>query len=126
MAAGYDKIAAFLASDPPLMFFRRFGRLNAKNLLYYQSELADLEADLEEIIELDRGSASSGGENEKNYPFSIGHLKGLMGNPREVSMQWEKCLEIRRLLNEYSVSFSSLFPPIQAYPIPCFWFHFQS
>ena len=103
MAAGYDRIAAFLASDPPSMFVRRFARLNAKNILYYQAELADLEADLEDIIGLDRDSASRDGGNEKHYPFSIGHLKGTLGNSKNVSMQWEKFLEIRRLLKEYSV-----------------------
>ncbi|PLB35139.1 uncharacterized protein BDW47DRAFT_111024 [Aspergillus candidus] len=102
MAAGYDRIAAFLASDPPSMFFRRFARLNAKNILYYQAELGDLAADLEEIISLDRDSASRDGGNEKHYPFSIGHLKGSLGNSENASMQWEKFLEIRKLLKEYN------------------------
>ncbi|PLN75782.1 hypothetical protein BDW42DRAFT_32470 [Aspergillus taichungensis] len=102
MAAGYDRIAAVLASDPPLMFVRRFARLNAKNILYYQAELGDLEADLEEMISIDRDIAFHEGGNEKYYPFSIGHLKGSLGTSENVSVQWKQFLEIRKLLKEYN------------------------
>lgn len=43
---GYPSLAAFIASDKnnTTAIFRRFDRLGARNLLYLQSELAELEA----------------------------------------------------------------------------------
>ena len=43
---GYAKLASFMASDSEFAIFRRFGALNAQNLLYYQAELMDLETHL--------------------------------------------------------------------------------
>lgn len=122
MPAEYDKIAALMASDPPLMFFRRFGELNAKNIIYYQAELAGLAVELDAIISLDR---KSGAGNAKEYPFSVGHLKGTLGNPKEISMQWEKFLEIRRLLKEYSMLFCSFFSPMQLDLVSCLCLSFR-
>jgi hypothetical protein len=43
---GYPSLAEFIASDPDhtSLVFRRFDKLAARNLLYLQSELAELEA----------------------------------------------------------------------------------
>ena len=43
---GYPSLAAFIASDcdRSTAIYRRFGRLSARNLLYLQSELVELEA----------------------------------------------------------------------------------
>ena len=43
---GYPSLAAFIASDKDksTVIYRRFDRLSARNLLYLQSELAELEA----------------------------------------------------------------------------------
>jgi hypothetical protein len=45
---GYPSLADFIASDPDRtsLVFRRFDRLAARNILYLQSELADLETKL--------------------------------------------------------------------------------
>lgn len=43
----------FLASDPELLIFRRFNLLNARALLYLQSELMSLETQLLEFDEED-------------------------------------------------------------------------
>ena len=47
---GYDKLAAFIAADNGLIICRRFSILNAKNLLYLQAELVNLEAELRDIV----------------------------------------------------------------------------
>ncbi|KAF1956372.1 hypothetical protein CC80DRAFT_473276 [Byssothecium circinans] len=44
---GYPKLAAQIELRPELAIFRRFGALNAENLLYFQAELALLEQDLQ-------------------------------------------------------------------------------
>ena len=44
----YRTFADFIATDDELFVFRRFDRLNARNLLYLQSELIALETQLSE------------------------------------------------------------------------------
>jgi hypothetical protein len=47
----------FLASDPELLIFRRFDLLNARALLYLQSELMSLET---QLLEFDEEDAKDG------------------------------------------------------------------
>lgn len=56
---GYAAVAAFIARDPDneTFIYRKFDQLSARNLLYLQSELIDLEKRLEEY---DRETAKSG------------------------------------------------------------------
>src|SRR5579862_4353699 len=42
-ANGFADFAAYIASDAELAIYRRFSRLSARNLLYLQSELLELE-----------------------------------------------------------------------------------
>ena len=46
---GYGVIASCMSSDRDLCMFRRFGTLNARNLLYMQNELATLEEQLQAL-----------------------------------------------------------------------------
>ncbi|KAF2005156.1 hypothetical protein P154DRAFT_571370 [Amniculicola lignicola CBS 123094] len=48
---GYPRLAAFVASDPSFAIARRFSYLHARNVLYRQDRLADLEAQLQELDE---------------------------------------------------------------------------
>jgi hypothetical protein len=48
---GYRGLSAFLASDNDFLTFRRFGRLNARLLLYLQDEITVLEEKLEKLEE---------------------------------------------------------------------------
>jgi len=49
----YPSFASFIASDPELSVFKRFDRLSSRNLLYLQSELLDLQAQLQDFDEED-------------------------------------------------------------------------
>jgi hypothetical protein len=40
---GYPKLARHMGASPEIAIFRRFGALNAQNLLYLQAELVHLE-----------------------------------------------------------------------------------
>lgn len=53
---GYPSLAAFIASDrdKSAAIFKRFDRLAARNLLYLQSELAELEVQLDKFDAEDR------------------------------------------------------------------------
>jgi hypothetical protein len=47
----YSDLASLMASHQDAMILRKFSRLNAKNLLYYEAKLACLEHELE-VIEM--------------------------------------------------------------------------
>lgn len=54
---GYPSLSTFMASDPDgtALIYKRFNRLSARNLLYLQSELAELQDQLDQYDEEDRG-----------------------------------------------------------------------
>lgn len=61
LITGYPSLAAFIASDPDRTagIYKRFDRLAARNLLYLQSELADLQAELDVLDEKDKADRAS-------------------------------------------------------------------
>ncbi|GKZ58047.1 hypothetical protein AnigIFM49718_003855 [Aspergillus niger] len=92
ISKGYDRLAALMARDPGSSIYRSFAKLNAKNLLYLQAEIAYIQNDLQYIIEKDGQS-----EDKASFPFSVWDMK-----TSEDPVQWEKVLEARRLLKEYN------------------------
>lgn len=48
---GYGLVSHLISSDADLNILRRFTALNARNILYLQSELAELEVQLAELDE---------------------------------------------------------------------------
>lgn len=66
---GFPLLADFISSDvdhTPSMY-KRFGRLSARNLLYMQSELAELEAKQDEYDREDFGATLSEKESLHNW-----------------------------------------------------------
>lgn len=61
LITGYPSLAAFIASDLDRTagIYKRFDRLAARNLLYLQSELADLQAELDALDEKDKADRAS-------------------------------------------------------------------
>lgn len=104
---GYDKLAFFIGADRGHSIYKRFAKLNAKNLLYFQAELVNLEAQLKSIELADKASEVA---EKEPFPYSVFHLKRSYQSPGEDEngqprhpTQWLKVLEIRHLLKEYSV-----------------------
>ena len=64
---GYPSLAAFIASDSDksTAIYRRFDRLSARNLLYLQSELVELEAQQDALDEEDLQPTTSTVDKEK-------------------------------------------------------------
>ncbi|PYI08378.1 hypothetical protein BO78DRAFT_441830 [Aspergillus sclerotiicarbonarius CBS 121057] len=91
---GYDKLAALMACDPGSAIYRRFAKLNAKNILYLQAEISHVENELKDIIMEDDKSPE-----KATYPFSVRDMK-----EEDFSLQWKKVLEARDLLNEYNTA----------------------
>ena len=50
---GYPSFAEFIAQDGDAAIYRKFGHLSARNLLYLQSELHNLEGQLQQLDEED-------------------------------------------------------------------------
>ncbi len=97
--ADYSRLAALMGAHQELGLFRKFAKLNTKNLLYMQSELMHLEAELENI-ELENGR--SGDTEKMALLVSLFDLKDSLGT--ENDLQWRKALEIREKLKCYSMS----------------------
>jgi hypothetical protein len=97
IVVGYPKLAAKFEVLPEAAIFRRFGALNAQDLLYYQAELASLELKL-------RAQQKQDSEDQKGYGASyainwhwLQHSK-TDGDGRQL----ELVMQIRKLLKQYS------------------------
>jgi len=99
MPAGYTRLASLMGAHPETAILRRFGSLNALNLLYLQAELTNLENALQKEAKAD---AESGHFDRTLYNRDWQSLSESVttenGNPR----QWELILQVREKLNEYS------------------------
>jgi hypothetical protein len=101
-SAGYHAIASFLDMDTGVPIIRRFGVLNTQNLLYMQAELVQLERELDCIVDED---ARSHDAERMKYQHSVRALqKSLQGGD---DSQWNKILEIREKLHQYSIANST-------------------
>ena len=60
LARGFPSLSYFVASDPDdgAFVFRRFDRLSARNLLFLQSEIAELEAEQHHLDDEDAAPRS--------------------------------------------------------------------
>lgn len=110
--AGYRLLASAMGHSPQLAIFKRFGTLNAQNILYLQAELTVLENKLEEYIKEDQ--SARGGDRDiydRDWEtLKTSHEINPPGNddkppPTTVSnRQWKTFLEIRGKLKEYSIN----------------------
>lgn len=98
---GYPGLSGVMAHADGLGMFKQFSVLNMLNLLYMQAELLTLEDELKVMTLNDhRGPA---GSIRTLYAKSAKRLRDSSGSadPKERE-QWEKVLEIRLKLKEYS------------------------
>lgn len=92
----------FVCSDPELLLFRRFDVLNARALLYMQSELICLEARLREFDEGDEKNGSL----EAMMPavcFETILSRSSAGDQHEAD-RWQLIQRIQELTYQYSIS----------------------
>ena len=90
----YSGLARVMGPYPSMAMFKQFSELNTRNLLYLQAELVDLEQQLKILILLDEKSGD---------PIRIAHQRdALTLRGSAANKQWEKFLEIREKLKEYS------------------------
>ena len=93
---GYAKLSSVMSTDSEFAIFRKFGALNAQNLLYYQAELLDLEDDLNDLASRDRLSQDS---DKREFANNWGELSQAADGK---NLQYKKFMKIRKTLREYS------------------------
>ena len=96
---GYPKLATKIEILPEAAIYRRFGALNAQNLLYYQAELTYLEQDLRAQQRLDHDDLKGHGRSYATNWIWLKNSKAE-GNGRQLDL----VLEIREKLAKYSES----------------------
>jgi len=101
MTGGYNILAHLMGAYPELSIFRRFGALNARNILYFQAELTDLENKLHAA---EKADLESGHVDRKIYSRDWRTLSESVDAADGNGSQWEIFLRIREKLREYSTS----------------------
>lgn len=100
---GYAKIATLMAQVPETAVFRRFGELNARNLLYMQAELVALENKLQRYSREDCMSREA---HRQDYGLDWQTLQDSVKDDASEghdSSQWSTMLQIRAALEKYSI-----------------------
>ncbi|OHE91159.1 hypothetical protein CORC01_13535 [Colletotrichum orchidophilum] len=98
---GYGNLANLFARSPEVAIFRKFGYLSMMNLLRLQSELQELEQQLEDTREEDRNSTDP---IRREYESSFRTMKQYAEDSD--SIQYELLIEIRKKLEEYQLKFT--------------------
>ena len=101
---GYAKLASLMGAHPEVAILRRFGALNAQNLLYLQAELVALESDLQKFSLEDRTSNDPHREFNSRDWYSLSMSEENIDNNESTGRQWRCALMIRDRLKEYSQS----------------------
>lgn len=96
---GYPHLADKIGSQPRYAIFRRFGAINAENLLYLQAELTDLEKKLHEQQKAD---SESGHDNKSKYSLNWYWLNVSASGDDGDTYQLDLVLKIRETLEKYS------------------------
>lgn len=100
---GHQRLADFMAEHPANAVFRRFGSLNALNLLYYQAELTELEIDLCKVAKIDRESTDRHRQLYFRSYLLLSQGKTDSNDTASESMaQWKLILKLRSVMKEYS------------------------
>jgi hypothetical protein len=100
---GYPKIAAQMGFLPETATFRRFGALNARNLLYIQAELAHIE---EKLLKLEKSDNKSKEGKKHRYAVDAYWLNCARAERDGDTKQKELVLKMREMLHRYSVAAS--------------------
>jgi hypothetical protein len=97
LVIGYPKLAGQMEIQPETAIFRRFGALNARNLLYLQAEIMTLEKQLCEREVMDNGD-----EKGMKSQYALDWFWLSQSADDGDIEQLRLILKIRELLKEYS------------------------
>jgi hypothetical protein len=96
---GYPKLAGQMAILPKIAIFRRFGALNARNLLYLQAELTDLD---EALLRAESRDSEDPRWEKKAHARDWYWLEHSTRADDQDTMQYNLAMKIREKLREYS------------------------
>lgn len=99
---GYAKLASLMGANPEVAILRRFGSLNAQNLLYLQAELVALEEDLRATAAEDSASDDPDRAIHSRDWYTLSRSKIHTAGNEAAGKQWQTILSIREKLREYS------------------------
>ncbi|KAI8626750.1 hypothetical protein F5Y19DRAFT_466245 [Xylariaceae sp. FL1651] len=99
MPEGYSRLASLMGTHKETAVFRRFGTLNALNLLYLQAELTNLENTLCQQAKAD---AESGHFERSIYARDWETLSESMAAENQHCPQWNTFLQVRKKLDTYN------------------------
>lgn len=97
---GYAKIASFMGKHPESAQVLCFSDINLQNILYLQAEIYGLREDLRNI---EAQSQTSSSETFKSFALDWYTLSSTPDNDGGMNRQWQKVLQLRKLLKEYSI-----------------------
>lgn len=101
---GYPQVANFMGEYPEMAMVRRFRGLNARNLLYLQAELVQIE---KELLELEKADAK-----DTSDPFKPLYARDfdwlLQSANQEGNVQWMLIQKMKEKLKEYSKTLPSM------------------
>ncbi|KAI4103509.1 MAG: hypothetical protein LQ339_004234 [Xanthoria mediterranea] len=100
---GYPKLASLMGACPEVAILRRFGSLNARNLLYLQAELVALEETLRACTERNNASNDADRIRSARDWYTLSRL-GNNGSNVGAGEEWWTMLEIRKKLKEYNAA----------------------
>jgi hypothetical protein len=100
--SGYPSLAAFIASDRDrtTLIYKRFDQLAARNLLYLQSELAELQHQQQELDQIDLISDRTTKGHARNFASFKEAALPASGNSRQKE-RWDLMIQIRQVMKEY-------------------------
>jgi hypothetical protein len=99
--SGYPSLAVFIASDRDrsTLIYKRFDELAARNLLYLQSELADLQAQQRAFDDEDLATRNLAVKQcSRNFTALT---KARADGDVKQNQRWDLILEIRRAMKDY-------------------------
>lgn len=98
---GHASFARFISSDPELSVYRRFNHISARNILYLQSELTELEQCLREFDAEDRREERLGNTDHLLCTRCWSTFSTRAQSPGREKEKMELILRIRVLVKEY-------------------------
>ena len=101
---GYPNLAECMALEPEAALFRRFDALNARNLLFIQAELCELEKKLREIEKEDVEN-----KDHRSHQFAHDFTWLLMSSKEPSHRQLDLITEISMKLEKYSTAMCVFF-----------------
>lgn len=101
---GYAKMASFMSRHPESIQVLRFSDVNLQNILYLQAEIYGLREDLRKVEaqSQNRSSSSSSSDELENFALDWYTLANTQDNEGGTNTQWQKVVQLRGLLKEYS------------------------